>query len=34
LPAKAASTTAMITISQNGILVMLIPPLRFASQSS
>jgi hypothetical protein len=37
LPPKAASTTATITISQEGILVMLIvvmhiPPLRFANQ--
>src|SRR3954466_3609709 len=28
LPPKTASTTAMITVSQDGILVMLIPPLR------
>jgi hypothetical protein len=33
LPPKTASTTQMITISQYGILVMLIPPLRFASQA-
>jgi hypothetical protein len=37
LPPKAASTTATITVSQEGILIMLIvvmhiPPLRFANQ--